>query len=203
MKSNINLPFSEACERNKEPILAVLKEYMKSGRVLEMGHGTGQHAVFFSKNLPVEWVPADRLEMNEIMRNRHDQEGGENLKAPHELEVGLIPMREQIKDHFDFVFTANTLHIMSEEAAFCFCKEVPELLLPQGYLFIYGPFRYEGKFTSESNEAFDRHIRMDNPQKGIREFTELSRILEDHSMDFCKRFDLPANNQLLLFRKRG
>lgn len=198
----IALPFSEACERNKDPILEVLREYVKSGRLLEMRHGTGQHAVYFSENLPVEWVPADRTEMNEIMGIRREQEGGANLKSPRTLEVGSIPMHEQIGEQFDFVYTANTLHIMSEEAAFTFCREVSALLVFQGVLFVYGPFRYEGEFTSKSNEAFDRKLKRDHPRQGIREFNDLSRVLNEQGMQFCKRIDLPANNQLLLFQKR-
>src|SRR5580704_8826381 len=144
------LTCSEACERNKDPILVVLRDAFASSRqVLEIGSGTGQHAVHFARHLPhLNWQPSDTGEYLEMLDARITREGGANLAPPIQLDVRSHPWR--VAD-FDGVFSANTLHIMSWEAVREFFRGVGTHLRSPGVLCIYGPFRYAGRYTSESN----------------------------------------------------
>lgn len=198
------LPFSAACERNREPILEVLRQYPLSGDLLEMGHGTGQHAVYFSTKLPVTWFPSDLEENRPIMIGRrqelseHDQL---RCRPPLTLEVGNGTLLEQLGRTFDHFYTANTLHIMSEANAYRFCDEVGEVVKPNGYLFLYGPFLYDGRHTSDSNRQFDEQLRSTSLDRGLREFNHLKERLAGQFHHYA-RHDLPANNQLHVFLKK-
>lgn len=152
-----SLPFSEACERNKAPILAVLSGCF-AGRtcVVEIGAGTGQHAVHFARHLPqLQWQPTDRIEYLPGLAARIAAEGLPNLAAPLELDV--------LQSHWpavrgDAVFSANTLHIMSWQAVEALFAGLPQVLGPQAVLAIYGPFKYAGRFTTAS-QAVQRQSR--------------------------------------------
>ncbi|MAZ49523.1 MAG: methylase [Halobacteriovoraceae bacterium] len=188
-------PFSQACENNKNPILEVLKKLQVTGDVLEIGHGTGQHASYFSKHLPVKWFPADRKENNWMMESN-----GNNLHSPIAFEVGHLALKKQVDQSFDTVFTANTLHIMSEKLALKFCREVSDIIKGQGLLVIYGPFKFEGKFTSESNQEFDNHLKSKDPLMGIRDFEKIKSGLNDFI--HLETIAMPANNFILCFKKK-
>lgn len=198
----MELPSSMACLRNREPIAQVLKTYIKDHQhILEIGHGTGEHALYFAQELPVFWHPADQPEHNWMANERLKQFPTENLNPAIPIKVGEVKLKDQVNRLFDLVFTANTLHIMREELAYKFCDEVGELIEDHGYLLIYGPFKFEGIYTSESNEVFDQHLKARDPLSGIREFEKLNEILISHGLKFVKRHDMPANNQLLVFQK--
>lgn len=195
------IPFSQAALNNQSHILHKLEHYINGGKLLEMGFGTGQHAEYMSENLDVSWTPADIQENQWIMRERIKHSELKNLQEPKVLRVGTTPMYEQIKDRFDYIYTANTLHIMSEDEVIIFCREVAELMKDGAYLFLYGPFKFHGCFTSDSNIDFDLHLKARNPLSGIRDFEVIERELRSQHILFEKRYDLPANNQLLVFRK--
>ena len=195
------LPFSEACERNKEPILAVLREaFAAASQVLEIGSGTGQHAVHFANHLPwLAWQPTDRSEHLESLAARVRQEGPANLLGPLELDVlapGAWPVTE-----VDAVFSANTLHIMSWEAVEAAFRGIGTVLRAGGVLAIYGPFRYGGAFTSESNAGFDAFLRARDPDSGIRDAVDVDRLAGAAGLSLVADHAMPANNQLRVWRR--
>lgn len=194
------LPFAEACERNKAPILDVLRTaFAQARRVLEIGSGTGQHAVHFARALPhLVWQPTDRDEWLDGLAARIAAEGPSNLLPPLRLDVRDDPWPVAA---VDAVFGANTLHIMSEACVEAFFHGVARVLEPGGTLCVYGPFRYCGRFTTDSNAAFDAWLKARDPLSGIRDFERVDALartigcalLEDHAM--------PANNQCLVWRR--
>jgi hypothetical protein len=199
------LPFSKACERNLNPIKNVLKCYLESGHLIEMGCGTGQHAISLSREFPlVQWHAADHQDYHWMLNGRKKlTPTHENLHGPYDLFVGREKtMKEQLSPidaDFDTFFTANTLHIMDQEEVDLFCVQVGDCLSAKGLLFIYGPFKYDGNFTSESNEHFNVSLMSRGTGSEIKEFNHLKDRLKEFT--FKKRFDLPSNNQMLLFQK--
>jgi SAM-dependent methyltransferase len=198
------LPFSEACERNKHPILAVLAGYLApSARVLEIGSGTGQHAVHFARHLPaVDWQPSDRDEYLPGLRARVAEEGTPNLLEPVELDVER-PGDWPPVGRFDTVFSANTLHILSWPAVDKLFHGVGRLLpdAPPARLMVYGPFRYGGRYTSDSNAAFDRMLRERDPASGIRDFEAVDALAALQGLKLAEDHAMPANNQLVVWRR--
>jgi SAM-dependent methyltransferase len=149
------LPHSDPCERNKGPILQVLrKEFADRTHVLEIGSGTGQHAVYFTTEMPwLVWQPSELPESMAGLRKRIFSEGPKNLRAPVEIDVTTQPWDVR---KVDAIFTANTLHIMHWPQVEAFFAGLPAIAKPGTVLAIYGPFRYDGRYTSGSNESFRR-----------------------------------------------
>jgi hypothetical protein len=182
-------PYSEACERNREPILAVLKRVLAGSRtVLEIGSGTGQHAAYFSAALPhLRWQASDVAEHLAGIRMW-------GVK-PIELDVD----RPWPPVDADAAFSANTAHIMSwpqVERMFAGAAAMPSCEL----LCLYGPFSYGGKHTSESNARFDAMLRARDPQSGVRDFEAICALAERCGLRFDEDNAMPANNRLLVFR---
>jgi SAM-dependent methyltransferase len=196
---NTELPFAEACERNKEPILdALLQELPVQGRALEIGSGTGQHLVWFAPRLSgLVWQPSDRKEYLEGLNARLRLENAGNILPVLELDV-LDAWPEQ---QYDVVYSSNTAHIMSWEAVCAMFAGVGERLLPGGVFCLYGPFNVNGEYTAESNAEFDVHLRQRDPDMGLRDIAALDTLAHRHNMMLRGRRQLPANNQLLIFRK--
>jgi len=194
------LPFSEACERNKGPILEVLRgHFADRSHVLEIGSGTGQHAVYFAAHLPhLTWHPTERLGFLPDLGARIQAEGGSNLRQPTVLEVRqpIWPRRS-----VDAMFTANTLHIMSWPEVTAMFQGIGATLAPSGVLCIYGPFRYDGSYTSPSNLEFDRILQERDPQSGIREIHSVTALAAGFGLKLAADHDLPAYNRLLVFIK--
>jgi SAM-dependent methyltransferase len=194
------LPFSDACERNKVPIVEVLRKRFADRReVLEIGSGTGQHAVFFAAQLPhLKWQPTERLASLADLSERVRLEGGSNLRVPTALEVQETPWPLR---KVDAVFTANTLHIMSWVEVVALFRGIGDTLTPGGLLCVYGPFRYEGRYTSAGNETFDQMLRERDPRSGIRELADVSAQALTVGLRLDADHDLPAHNRLLVFVK--
>jgi SAM-dependent methyltransferase len=194
------LPVSDACERNKEPILSVLRAcFADRAFVLEIGSGTGQHAVYFARHLPhLAWQPTEQLNYLPDLAARVRLEGGANLRPPTVLDVrqAVWPARS-----VDAVFTANTLHIMSWPVVVALYRGVAEVLAPGGALCVYGPFRYGGEYTSESNREFDRMLKERDPLSGIRDIEAVRELAGPYGLSLIADHDLPANNRLLVFGK--
>jgi SAM-dependent methyltransferase len=192
------LPFSEACERNKEPILAVLREaFAGVTHVLEIGSGTGQHAVHFALALPqIVWQPSETAEAMPGLRKRIFAEGPKNLRAPVPLDVTETPWDLR---KVDGVFTANTLHIMHWPQVEAFFAHLPAVMKPETVLAIYGPFRYGGEFTSLSNGEFDAMLRARDPGSGIRDFEAVNALARRAGFRFVADHLMPANNQMLVW----
>jgi SAM-dependent methyltransferase len=200
-----SLPFSEACERNKGPILEVLQRWLghQGGLVLEIGAGTGQHAVHFARHLPrLSWQPTEQLESLASLTARIEMEGACNLLAPLELDVeqGTWPCDA---DSVDAVYTANTLHIVSWPQVQAMFRGVGRVLRDDGLLVVYGPFRYGGQFTSHSNAAFDEVLRRRDPLSGIRDFEAVDALASNQDLRLVEDRAMPANNQALVWRRYG
>jgi len=194
------MPFSEACERNKGPILDVLRSvFADRSNVLEIGSGTGQHAVHFAAHLEhVTWHPTERLGGLPELTARIQAEGGRNLRQPMVLDVrqSVWPLRS-----VDAVFTANTLHILSWPEVTAMFQGIGGTLTPGGTVCIYGPFKYAGRYTSPSNLEFDRLLQERDPDSGIREIHDLTALASGFGLRLAADHDLPANNRLLVFMK--
>ena len=192
------LPFSEACERNKGPILEVLRvAFADRTQVLEIGSGTGQHAVHFAAHLAhLTWHPTEQLAYLADLASRIKLEGTRNLRPPTVLDVKqtVWPLR-----NVDALYSANTLHIMSWTEVEAMFRGVDAVLSPHGVVCIYGPFRYEGRYTSDSNRDFDNMLKDRDPLSGLRDMTELSALALRHALRLRADHDLPANNRLLEF----
>ncbi len=193
------LKFSDACERNKDPILKILKhEFNNSNLVLEIGSGTAQHAVYFGKHLShLNWQPTDLNENLASIKERIELEATDNVKPPIELDVSKHPW--PILD-VDAVFTANTFHIMSWELVENFFVGLGEVLNRRGALCVYGPFKYKGKYTSESNEKFDGFIKSRDPQSGIRDFEAVNKLAIEQGLRLLEDHQMPANNQCIVWK---
>ncbi len=193
------LPNSEACDRNKAPILGVLKEVFADTRtVLEIGCGTGQHAVYFAQNLPhLTWLPSDKPGAIQWIEQRLKQERPDNIDAPVELDVRDQPWGFDV----DGIFSANTLHIMSWPEVEEFFRGVGNTLRRPGTLCVYGPFRYDGAFTSTSNTRFDQSLRAQDSKMGVRDFEAVDALAAAQGLSLLEDIPMPANNQTLVWRR--
>ena len=192
------LPFSEACERNKDPILEVLRRaFADRSMVLEIGSGTGQHAVYFAANLKnLVWQPTERLANLAALASRLHLHRAENIRVPAVLDVTqkMWPVRG-----VDAVYSANTLHIMSWAEVTAMFAGIDAVLSARGVLCVYGPFRYHGTHTSASNQRFDAELRERDPKSGIRDIDDVCGLAAASRLRLAIDHDLPANNRLLEF----
>lgn len=194
-----DLPFSQACENNKRPILAVLRRHLVApATVLEIGSGTGQHAVFFAAELPhVIWQPTDVAAHLPGIRAWVEACPSPNLRLPLALDVEWQPWPVEA---CDAVFSANTAHIMSWPMVQAFVAGVGTILGRDGRLFLYGPFHYGGQPTSPSNAAFDASLRRRDPASGVRDFEAVDALARAAGLTFVEDNPMPANNRLLVWR---
>ncbi|GAB3034622.1 DUF938 domain-containing protein [Bowmanella dokdonensis] len=192
-------PFSQACENNKGPILEFLKVRLSSHRhLLEIGSGTGQHAVFMAPQLPdLIWQCSDMPGNHQGINAWIEEYPATNLKRPLSFTIGQDPWPA---GDFDAVFTANTTHIMQVEEARLMLQMVADNLPLGGVFCQYGPFNIDGQYTSDSNQVFDQHLKAQGCG-GIRDIQELKDWLEETDLIFMQRVQMPANNQLLVWQK--
>ncbi len=195
-------PFSQACENNKRPILEVLQRRLGDvSSVLEIGSGTGQHAVFFAEQLPhLQWRTSDLVENHAAIRQWIDDAKLPNVLAPVALDVtephwpiGPVPA----------VFSANTAHIMAWPVVQAFLQGVGRVLAPGGLFLLYGPFNYEGGYTSESNARFDEWLAQRDPESAIRHFEDVERESRTAGLSLVEDVAMPANTRLLVWRAAG
>ena len=196
------LPFSQACENNKAPILDVLCEVFDSpARVLEIGTGTGQHAVHFARSLPhLQWQPSDHPDAAYLSRLRLEQARLTNILPMLELDVGREPWPVA---SIDGAFSANTAHIMAWTEVEQMFHGIGERLTGKGAFCLYGPFNVRGRFTSESNRQFDQHLRSRAPHMGIRDLDDMNELAKAEGLMLEDNIAMPANNRLLVFRLAG
>ena len=193
-------PHSPASERNRDPILAVLREHFADRkRVLEIGSGTGQHAVHFAAALPqLVWQSSDRVENLPGIRAWLDEAGLPNTPAPLELDVNQPQWPAQ---RYDAVYSANTLHIMSWAEVQRLFERLPEIMTPDARLAVYGPFNYGGRFTSDSNAAFDASLKAAVPHRGIRDFEAVDALARGIGLNLLEDRQMPANNRCLVWAR--
>ena len=193
-------PYSKACENNKEPILAILKSaFSNVSNVLEIGSGSGQHAVHFAPALPhLVWQTSDVVRNHQGMMAWLNAFPADNLLPPLALDLN----DEWQIARYDAIFTANTLHIVNQSLVTSFFDKTAKHLNVGGKLCIYGPFNYAGKFTSESNAEFDNWLKIKSPECGIRDFEWICELANEAQLELVKDHEMPANNRLLEFIKR-
>jgi len=192
-------PFSQACINNRDFILEQLRPLLSEAEsVLEVGSGTGQHAVYFSDRLPaITWQTSDLEENHKGINAWIAETGTKNCLMPVTLNVADEQWLPQV---FDVVFTANSLHIMSWVHVTHFFQKAHRVLSPNGLLITYGPFNYNGSYTSESNERFDQFLQASNPEKGIRDIEKINKLAVDNSLQPIADHAMPANNRLLVWQ---
>ena len=193
-------PFSQACENNRSPIGEVLIPLLStSASVLELGSGTGQHAVWFAQQLShLHWQTSDRMENHSGINQWLDESGLNNIGAPIALDIGRDVWPTQT---FDAAFSSNTAHIMEWPDVEIMFSQVAGILSAGGLFFLYGPMKYSGVIAAESNRAFDHRLKEINPRQGIRDFNNLDTLALTAGMNLLEDNAMAANNRLLVWQK--
>ena len=193
-------PFSQACENNKAPILAVLRNaFEQASKVLEIGSGTGQHAVHFAAGLPhLHWQTSDVPAHHQGINAWVSEASLPNLAAPIPLHIGQDSFPES---GFDAVYSANTAHIMFADEVQQMMAGIARLLPASGVFCQYGPFIYQNAFSSASNEAFHYSLL----ERGLGGYKSIEELLlwAGESLQLTDIIDMPANNLCLIWRKQG
>lgn len=193
-------PYAKSCEQNQAVILDVIKPLLANSQtVLEIGSGTGQHAVYFSQEIPhLYWQTSDCVEHHEGIQQWIDDVYNEKLLAPIALNVG----KNRWPAHcYNTIFTANTLHIMSHKDVLALFAQLPTSLQEKGQFIVYGPFNYHGHYTSQSNERFDEWLHSRDPDSGIKDFEWLNELAGQAGLKLTEDYTMPANNRILCWQK--
>lgn len=200
LSRTMHKPYSQACENNKAPILEVLARHLGTVTdVLEIGSGTGQHAVYFAEHLPhLMWRTSDQADYHEGIRAWIEDGDVSNVLPPLTLDVIAEPWPV---DSAEAVFSANTAHIMSWPMVEAFVSGVGRILTDGGLFLLYGPFSYRGVHTSDSNARFDRSLQAQNPAMGVRDFYALDALARAAGLELIEDNTMPANNRLLVWRR--
>lgn len=196
--------FSPSCERNKDVILAQLKHLLSDSKqppnVLEIGSLSGQHAIHFSKHLPhILWQPTDLHECINALTHNVSQYAPDNCLPAKVLDVA--EGSHWPSENFDYVYTANTLHIMSWQHVIELFKNVSRVCKSGTQLIVYGPFKYNGQFTSDSNAEFEIWLKDRDKNSGIRDFEAIDTLAKEVGFGLHSDIAMPANNQLLTWTK--
>ncbi len=189
-------PYSESCDQNRAPILAVIQPLFSTCReLLEIGSGTGQHAVYFAQKMPhLIWHTSDRKENHSGISMWLNDAGLHNTRSPLGLDVTLDNWPQQ---QFDAVFSANSAHIMHWADVEAMFAGVGRVLQQGGIFALYGPFNYNGEFTSESNARFDEWLKQRDPHSGVRDFEAVNQLAILAGMQLLNDDEMPANNRIL------
>lgn len=193
-------PYAESCDQNRDVILEVLRDVFADHKhVLEISSGTGQHAVFFGKHLPhLIWQTSDFASTHAGMNMWLEEAGLENVCSPLDIDVASP---EWPITRVDAVFNANAIHIMSWHHVEKMFEGIGRVLDKGGKVCLYGPFNYNGKFTSESNARFDVWLKERDPVSGIRDFEALDRLAQKQGMSLLGDYEMPANNRVLVWKQ--
>ncbi len=194
-------PYAPACERNQQVILDVLKRVIRSSdrRLLEIGSGTGQHAVFMAPHfVHLEWQTSDLINNHAAIQSWLDEAQCPQIKTPVHYQVGSTSFPEGT---FDVVFTANTLHIMAWQLVQTMVIDWGIYLNSGTRVVIYGPFNYNHNFTSSSNESFNQWLKEQNSDSGIRDFEAVVDLMSQQGFNLREDVAMPANNRCLIFEK--
>lgn len=192
-------PRAEACERNREPILAILRRVFRDRRrVLELGSGTGQHAVYFGAALAhLLWQTSDLPPAHPGIRSWLEDEGTPNVLAPLPIDIGADAWSAGTYDAF---FSSNLVHIAGWPAVEAMFRGIGRHRADDCVVAFYGPYNYAGRFTSESNAQFDAWLRHRDPASGIRDFEAIDALARGIGLSLAEDNAMPANNRLLVWR---
>ena len=192
--------FSQAAENNKTPILNTFREWLSNDElVLEIGSGSGQHAIHIAKALQkIRWQPTEHPSGLQSLMNNISSFGSPNILAPESLDLAAV---EWPTESVDCVYSANVIHIIDETLGRRLIQTAAESLRAGGLLALYGPFKYQGEFTTTSNAEFDDWLKDRNSRSGIRDFEWVMRLAQDSGLTFMEDRSMPANNQFLAFRR--
>ena len=195
--------FSQASERNRGPILEVLRQaFADVDRVLEVGCGTGQHAAWFATHLAhLEWLPSDRSGCLDSVRAWRADVDAPNLLEP--IELDLLADDWQVPVEVDAIFAANVIHIAPWEATGQLFDLASRVLPSGGLVYLYGPFRYAERTLEPSNERFDRWLKARDPNSGIRQFEDVDALAHDSGFKLIEDRPMPANNRSIWWQKSG
>ena len=193
-------PFAESSEQNKLPIFTILKKHLHNVKtVLEIGSGTGQHAVYFAKHLTsLTWITSDQVEYHNGIKMWLDEASLENIQGPLLLDVN---QKDWPLERADAIFSANTVHIMDWLSVEKMFDGIGKVLQKGGLFFLYGPFNYNGSFSSESNARFDMWLKQRNPDSGVRDYEKLQELANVADLQLLDDVEMPANNRILVWKK--
>jgi SAM-dependent methyltransferase len=193
-------PYAESCDQNRDPILGVIAPLFRTaGRVLEIGSGTGQHAVYFASRMEhLQWLASDRAENHAGISLWLAEAALPNLTGPLLLDVAHSTWPDI---EVDAVFTANTLHIMHWPEVCALFNGVGRVLSPSSLFVAYGPFNYGGAYTSDSNARFDQWLKQRDSGSGIRDFDALNELAGASGLGFLEEHKMPANNRILVWQR--
>ncbi|MGO4221465.1 DUF938 domain-containing protein [Lysobacter sp. TAF61] len=198
-------PYAPACDRNRDPILGVLREQFADRRdVLEVGSGTGQHAVYFAAAMPwLRWQCSDQAASLPGIAMWLDEAALANTPAPVELDVagGPWPRADNDDGRFDAVFSANTLHIMGWPEVRAFFAGLATVLTAGAVVVVYGPFNYDGQYSSDSNRDFDGWLKARDPRSGIRDAAKVDALARAIGLRLVADVAMPANNRCLVWKR--
>ncbi len=194
------MPFAESAARNAEPILEILqREFRDRSQVLEIGSGTGQHAVTFANALPhLYWQTSDLDENHAGIGAWVEHAGLDNLGAPVSLDVRTAQVDENA---YDAAFSSNTAHIMSIDAVEKMFTLLGKALSAGGVFCLYGPFQRNGEFNTQSNADFDASLRQRNPAMGIRDIERLDEFARAVGMHRKRLYAVPSNNNVAVWQR--
>lgn len=199
-----------ACHRNHEPIWAVLARFLrgKTGDVLEAGSGTGQHVVYFARQSPdITWWPSDLREVHLRSIAAWSAEAGlPNVRAPQRIDLSdpawsVAPDDGHVPGKLLAMFCANVIHIAPWPVAQGLVAGAARHLREDGRLFLYGPFKRDGHHTALSNAVFDTNLRSQDPEWGVRDLADVTRLAEGVGLGLAETFEMPSNNLILAFRR--
>lgn len=193
-------PYAQSCDENRDPIGSVLVPLLAECRLLlEVGSGTGQHAVYFAAQLPhLTWQTSDLPENLPGIRLWLAEAALPNLPPPLPLSVA----EAWPKGPYDAAFSANTAHIVGEPEIAALFAGIGQVLTPNAPFALYGPFNYDGRYTSPSNARFDAWLKQRDPRSGIKDRGALIALAEANGMSLTDDHPMPCNNRILVFRRR-
>ena len=193
--------YSPAADKNKSPILSVLSNYLKDAdRVFEIGSGSGQHAIYMAASLPtIRWQPSDCPSVLPLLTENIEAYGTPNLSPPWEFDLASLSKLEKIE--VDCVYAANVMHIVRESLGENLINWAGSALSQNGYMILYGPFTYDGQFTTPSNQDFDFWLKSRDPKSGVRSYEWVAELAAAAKLNLVNDHDMPANNQCLVYQR--
>ncbi len=198
--------YAPATERNREPILEVLLRVLPmEGNILEIASGTGEHSVFFASRLAHrQWYPSEpESELRDSIIAWQSQYKNDNLYPPLNINAAAEYWGVEDKDiNINAIVNINMIHISPWETCLGLMAGAKRILPVGGILYLYGPYKQDGKHTAPSNEAFDHYLRSRNPQWGVRNLEDVISLAQDHSLVLQEIVKMPANNLSVVFKKR-